>query len=84
MVPIPTINPPPNTIGRAPNLSTAQPISGPPALPSARARLNTSDICAEVSPRSVCIGVKKRGNPCEMEPFPNIPTKEETTTTHHP
>ena len=81
---MPTIKPPPNTIGRAPKRSTAHPISGPPALPSARARLNTSDICAEVSPRSVCIGVKKRGNPWEIDPFPNIPTKLETTTTHHP
>ena len=81
---MPAINPPARIIGLAPYRSTAQPTRGPPALPSARARLKTNDICAEVRPNSVRMGTKNLGNPWDMDPFPNMPNNEETTTTHHP
>ena len=81
---MPAVSPPASIIGRAPKRSTTQPTSGPPALPSARARLNTSDICDADSPNSVWIGVKKRGNPCDMEPLPNIPKMDAAVITHHP
>ena len=84
MVLTPASRPPASIIGRAPKRSTTQPTKGPPALPSARAKLNTSDIWVLVSPRSVRMGVKKRGNPWEMEPFPNIPKTDAAATTHHP